>query len=108
MITAEKQPKNFKDFGIKTKVDHMEGKKINIYEILNKEVTIVRFKIEPSKYPKFDGDKCMHTQIIVDKEPRVLFTASKVLQDIILAVPEVDGFPFNTTIKKINDHFQFT
>jgi hypothetical protein len=71
--------------------------------ILDKTICVHAFKIENSKY---EG-KCMHLQIELDGEKRIAFSGSAALMDQISKVPN-DKFPFITTIKKINDHHEFT
>ncbi len=108
MSTIEQQPKSFKDFNIEpSNLKHFIGKKIEMYNVLNREITVFEHKIEKSKYPKSEDDKCLYLQIEIDNEKRVLFSGSKVLQDTIEKIAPTN-FPFRTTIKKINEHFEFT
>jgi hypothetical protein len=97
---------SFKDFGIKPQSKSFEGDKIKIDRILNKQVTVLAYKIEASKYDKGTG-KCLYIQVLVDNSKRVLFTGSANLMDMIEQVPK-DKFPFKTTIIKENERFEFT
>lgn len=96
----------FKDFGIKPQSKAFEGDKIKIDRILNKKISVHDFKIEQSKYEKGTG-KCLYMQIEVDAQKRVLFTGSASLMDMIQQVDK-SNFPFETTIIKENERFQFT
>jgi hypothetical protein len=42
--------KQFKDLGIKPAIKHLQGDKIKIMKILNREIIVVDYKIEDSKY----------------------------------------------------------
>src|SRR5688572_29551178 len=96
--------KQFKDFGIEPTTKGFTGDKIKIDRLLNKPVTVIAHKIEDSKYEKGNG-KCLHLQVQVDGDMRVVFTGSVTLMDMIQKVPE---FPFQTTIVRENERFEFT
>ncbi|WP_353164814.1 hypothetical protein [Empedobacter brevis] len=49
----------------------------------------------------------MTLQIEYKDENHIIFTGSKILQEMIIQVPE-DGFPFKTTIVLNNEHLEFT
>lgn len=96
----------FKDFGIKPQSKAFEGDKIKIDRVLNKNISVLDFKIEQSKFEKGNG-KCLYMQIEVDGQKRVLFSGSASLMDMIQQVDK-SQFPFGTTIIKENERFQFT
>lgn len=98
--------KNFKDLGITSSIPTMQGEKIKIDRVLNRQISVHSFQIKDSKFDRGNG-KCLFIQIELDSEKRVLFTGSGVLMDTIQKVPQ-DAFPFQTTIVKDNDRFQFT
>lgn len=97
----------FSDFGIKPRNQFMEGEKISIHKILNREIKVISHKIEPSKFMEKGNGKCLHLQIEVAGEKRVLFTGSTILMESISQVP-INKFPFSTTIVKDNDRLMFT
>ena len=97
----------FQDFGIKTTLTHFVGDSIKISKILDKRIIVYAYKITTSKFTEKGSGKCLHLQIEFDNEKRVVFTSGVFLMDNIEKVPE-DGFPFECTIKKINDHLEFT
>jgi hypothetical protein len=94
--------KSFKDFGIKTKLETFIGEKIRLTKIINKQISVLKYRLEPSKH---NSGLCLSMQIEVDGSKHVVFTGASVLIDNIKQVPE---FPFTTTIIKDNDHYEFT
>lgn len=101
------QPKSFKDLGIKSNLHTLTGDKIKIERILNKEIIVKRFRIDPSKYPEKGNGKCLSIELQMNGLDYVVFTGSSVLMDMIRQVPP-ESFPFTTQIVKVNDHFEFT
>ena len=98
---------SFADFGIKPNLKGFEGDKIKIDRILNKAVIVEAYKIEKSKFEEKGNGQCLHIQVSVDNEKRVVFSGSKFLMDMIEQVPK-DKFPFTTTIVKESDSLKFT
>jgi len=98
--------KQFKEFGIKPTAKRFIGGKIKMSRILNKEITVKDFKIEPSKYPKKEGDKCLTIQIALNGETYIIFTSSSVLSDQIQQLDKSD-FPFLATIVQEGESFEF-
>jgi hypothetical protein len=98
--------KQFSEFGINAG-NNFTGDKLKIDKIINREVTILKHKIEDSKYPKNKSGKCLTLQIEINDTKSVVFTGSDVLINQIQQVPE-NEFPFSTTIIKSNDHFEFS
>lgn len=99
--------KNFKDLGIKAESKGLEGDKIDMYQVLNKEIEVHRFRIQKSKFPEKGNGNRLEMELVVDGRKRVLFSGSTVLQEVIEKIPE-DCFPFKTTIKKNNQRHEFT
>jgi hypothetical protein len=98
--------KRFSQFNIKPMNKGFVGEKINIHRIINKPIVVHDFKIEKSKYEKGHG-RCLYLQITVDGTMRVVFIGSAALMDLIEQVPR-EEFPFETTIVKENERFEFT
>lgn len=96
--------RKFSDFGIETNTQSFIGEKIKVERVLNQPIIVHKYKIENSK---INSGKCLHLQIEYKGEKRVIFTGSTVLLDTILKLP-ADAFPFETTIVKSLDHYQFT
>jgi hypothetical protein len=95
----------FKDFDIKPKTTSFVGDKIPMKRILNVQITVLEYKIEPSI--KKSDTKYLTLQILQNDEKRIVFTGSKILMDQIERVPK-DRFPFKTTIISDNDYYEFT
>lgn len=94
----------FKDFNI-TINKPFTGEKINVKKLLNVEIKVTDFKIEPSK--KKEGSEYLTLQIEMNGEKRVVFSGAKGLQNQIRNVPR-EKLPFLTTIKADNDYYEFT
>lgn len=101
---------SFKDFGIKISPQRkaFQGDKIKMDRILNKQIVIEAFKVEPSKaFPEKGSGKCLTLQIIVDNAKRIVFTGSGSLIEMIEQVP-IGSFPFSATIIKENEQLEFS
>jgi hypothetical protein len=96
---------NFKDFNILPKVSAFVGEKIQVQKLFNTTITVIAFKVEPSKQKK--GTELLTLQIEKGGEKRIVFTGSMVLLDQIRRVPE-NKFPFTTVIRGDNDYYEFT
>ena len=99
--------KEFSQLGIKSDNKRFVGDKIKMSRILNRKITVEKFKVEDSKYQKDGFDKCLHMQIKLQGNDHVVFTGSRNLIEMIQQVP-ADAFPFSTTIVKENEMYEFT
>jgi hypothetical protein len=81
------------------------GEKIKADKILNREIAVLDYKIEQSKYE--GKGQCIHMQIMVGDDKRVLFISGKKLMEALEQINKSD-FPFKTTIVKENDWYEFT
>lgn len=97
--------KNFKDFQIKAEITSLVGDKIKIDRVLNREIVVTNFKVEPSKH--IDGTQCLHLEFRLNGNNHILFTGSTILIQMIEKVPK-GNFPFKTTIVKENEYYEFT
>lgn len=98
--------KKFSDLGVVVASTTFTGNKVDIYSILNQEITVHAFKIEKSKYEKGHGN-CLHLQISINGTMHVLFSGSGNLMNTIEQIKKED-FPFTTTIKKNDKRIDFT
>lgn len=96
--------KRFSDFA--TEESPLDGDKIPIIQLLNREIEVIGYKIRPSKYEKNNSGKCLTLQVIIDGVKRVLFTGSDVLIEQMGRYG--DQIPFSTTIKKIDRYYTFS
>lgn len=96
---------NFKDFNIKPKINAFVGEKIQVQKLFNLPITVLDYKVEPSKQKQ--GTELLTLQIEKSGEKRIVFTGSVVLSDQIQRVPK-NSFPFVTVIRGDNDYYEFT
>lgn len=84
----------------------LEGTKIGIEAVLNREVTVTGFNIKMSKFHKNVSGKYLTLQFQIDGETRVTFTGS----DVLINQLEKYGneIPFLAVIRKINRYFTLT
>ncbi|HXR85049.1 MAG TPA: hypothetical protein VN722_12105 [Hanamia sp.] len=97
----------FKDLGIEPTVKGFVGDKIKVHKILKKDITVLDWKLDESKYKERGSGKCLVLQIILDEEKRVVFTGSIYLIDIIKLIPK-DKFPITTIIDEKDGRYVFT
>lgn len=95
--------KKFSDFA---KEEILDGDKVKISQVLNKEIEISGFCINESKYKKNKSGKYLTLQIKYNDEKRVVFTGSDVLIEQMKKYG--DEVPFLTTIRKINRYYSLT
>ena len=81
----------------------LEGEKVSLLELLNKEVEVLAYKLGDSTQKS--GTQCLTLHIRYENKLRVLFTGSSVLISQVLKY--ADKLPFQAKIKKINNYFTF-
>lgn len=99
--------KEFKDMGITSTSQGFTGDKIEMFSVLNAQIVVNKFKIEPSKYPEKGNGKRLTLQILHNGKEHIIFTGSVILMDMVQKVNEND-FPFKATIIKENKGYKFT
>ena len=82
----------------------LEGTKLKISDIFNKEIQVLKYRIQPSKYHK--TLPCLQLQFEMDDDHHVLFTSSGVLIEQIETYQ--NKIPFYTTIKQVGKYYTFT
>jgi hypothetical protein len=97
----------FSDLGITVDSAPFGGEKIKINRIINKEIEVLDFELNESKYQAGKNRKCLKMQIRFEGELRVLFTGSTILIQTIQKVKK-EMLPFITTIVEMNGYYQFT
>jgi len=95
--------KKFSDF---SKENVLDGEKMGIDNILNKEILILGYSIKNSRYSDNGNGKYLTLQIEKESKKYVIFTGSEVLIDQIEKYNS--EIPFLTTIRKINKYYSFT
>lgn len=82
----------------------LDGEKIRIDKALNRELVILSFRVEKSKYDdRTRRGLCLTLQVEIEGERRVIFTASEVLIDQIEEYK--DRLPFLAKIEKVDGRF---
>jgi len=100
----EKQSvKRFSDFSDEKII---EGEKIRLDEIINKEIIITDYDIKGTKFSDNKSGKCLTLQFEIERMTRVIFTGSDVLIKQIEKYKE--HIPFLTVIKKIKRYYTFS
>lgn len=95
----------FSDFADEKK--RLEGTKIRVADLINKEILLTGYSIDPSKFPTKDGGSKnrLMLEFVLDGEQHVTFTGSEVL--IAQIQKYHDKIPFYTTIKHIDRYYTF-
>lgn len=87
----------------------MDGKKISLDEILDKEILVLRYRIKKTKFSEAKNPDCLTVQFAYpDNENThyVFFSGSSVLMQQLEKYQ--DKLPFSTTIKKVGKYFTFS
>lgn len=84
----------------------LDGKKIAIDDILNKDIVVKGATVKASKFERPNTSNCATVQIELDGEIRVFFTGSSVL--ISQCERYKDKMPFVAQIKKVNKYYTFS
>jgi len=82
----------------------MPGNKKRLDDILNREITVVDFRVRKST--KRDGTECLQMQFLLDEEVCVVFTGSSVLINQIKE--SKDNIPFIGTVVKLDRYYSFS
>ena len=99
----------FSDFADTQAAPIMDGKKIALDDILNKEVVVLRYKIKKSKFTDAKNPECLTVQFAYpekEDEHFVFFSGSSVLMQQLEQYKEM--LPFTATIKKVGKYFTFS
>lgn len=98
--------KKFSELGIKASEKGFTGEKIKIKKVFDKEITVKKYIIEPSKFTDRGCGKRLKLQIDLNGTEHIIFTGSVNLMDQIQKVSE-DDFPFRATIVNNDETFEF-
>ena len=97
----------FSDFAVTAQT--LEGRKVEIDRILNKEIIITGFRIGASKFKENGNDKYERIQFKYEKESEetfVFFTGSEVLRNQLKEYET--HIPFITKVLKKNRYYAFS
>lgn len=90
-------PKRFSDFAKEARP--LEGTKVRIDTVLNRQILITGCVIKKSKFPQ-QSDRYLTIQFKMDDKDYVVFSGSTVLTEQLIKYG--DQIPFVATIKKID------
>ena len=98
--------KKFSDFA--TEAPPFKGEQMKLKDLLNKEIKIIDFKVEDSKYRDKNEEIKFYTTICfeLDNEPHICFTGSDVLRNQLEKYK--DELPFMATIVQIERYYTLT
>lgn len=99
--------RKFSDFNVTVKSNPFRGDKVKIDRVLNREITVTAYKIEPSDFKEKGDGLRLVLAFTLSGQQHILFTSSLTLKEMIKRVPP-EGFPFTTTILKQNERYEFT
>lgn len=86
--------------------ERLVGDKVSVSDILNKEITVLSYKIMKSKIEDDNYAQIQIEKIEINGEKKVVFTSSKVLKDQLETYK--DHIPFIATIIKTRKYFSFS
>ena len=84
----------------------LDGGKIKITDMLNREIIVTGYKVTESKFSKSNSERCLKLQFELENKKYVMFTGSDVLIDQIIKYQQ--HIPFITTITKIDKYYSFS
>lgn len=90
--------KKFSDFA-SPKVA-LDGDKIKLDDLVNREIVVLGYRIEKSRYSKNKSGDYLTLQVEVDGSRRIVFTGSDVLIDQLREYGK--EAPFSSVIRKVN------
>ena len=96
--------KKFSDFAQEEPA--MDGEKVKIKDIIDKEIFVTAYKMRTSKYSKSNSEQCLTVHFQRDEQSYIFFTGSAVLTEQIEKYK--NEIPFLTTIRKIDKYYTFS
>jgi hypothetical protein len=90
--------RKFSDFAESPEI--LDGEKIRIDDVLNRELVVTGFSVRDSKYSKNKSGKYLTLQVRINDEKRVVFTGSDVLIDQMTKYG--NQVPFVAIVKKVD------
>jgi hypothetical protein len=87
----------------------MDGRKMSLDEILDKEILVLRYRVKQSKFKEAKNPDCLTVQFAYPESENthfVFFSGSSVLMQQLEKYK--DKLPFSATIKKVGKYFTFT
>ena len=96
--------KKFSDFAQES--EPLDGAKLKIDSIINKEILVTGFRIKKSKFKADGASRCLTVQFLLEGQKYVIFTGSSILTD--QAERYQSEVPFIATVKKVGQYYTFS
>ena len=96
--------KRFSDFAEEDRP--LDGNKLKIDDILNREIEITAYRISESKFTDRKHGKCLSVQFNIEGTVRIFFTGSEILVRQIEKYKE--HIPFLATVRKYHKYYTLT
>ena len=99
----------FSDFADTSISPVMDGKKLSLDDILDKEILVLRYRIKKSKFSEAKNPDCLTVRFAYPENEQahfVFFSGSSVLMQQLEKYQ--DKLPFSATIKKIGKYYTFS
>jgi hypothetical protein len=99
----------FSDFADTSISPVMDGKKLSLDDILDKEILVLRYMIKKSKFSEAKNPDCLTVQFAYPENENahfVFFSGSSVLMQQLEKYQ--DKLPFSATIKKVGKYYTFS
>jgi len=99
----------FSEFADLSQTPVMDGKKVPLNEILEKEIIVLKYRIKNTKYADAKNPECLTVQFAFSKSPEehwVFFSGSNVLMRQLEQYK--DKLPFSSVIKREGKYFTFS
>jgi len=99
----------FSDFADTTISPVMDGKKMSLDDVLDKEIVVLRYRIKKTKFSEAKNPDCLTVQFAYPENEEVhfvFFSGSSVLMQQLEKYQ--DKLPFTATIKKVGKYFTFS
>jgi len=99
----------FSDFADTSVTPIIDGKKVPLDEILDKEIIVLKYRIKKSKFSEAKNPDCLTVQFAYPDNEAVhfvFFSGSSVLMQQLTKYE--DKIPFSAVIKKVGKYFTFS
>jgi len=99
----------FSDFADTSMSPIMDGKKMTVDDVLDKEIIVLRYRIKKTKFSEAKNPDCLTVQFAYPDDENVhfvFFSGSSVLMQQLEKYK--DKIPFTATIKKVGKYFTFS
>ena len=106
-METKPQLKSFKSLNVPMPSIGFEGTKIDIQELIDRDIILHDFKIEDSKFPKPGKEKCLHLQVAIGEIKYVSFTPTLRLIRQATSI-EKGQLPITTKIIRAGKSLEFS